>query len=60
MQKCTKRKKYYERAQQTVSSYDELNKKCLQHNVIDEKIDSLCNIFSNTRMTIKVNLFFNE
>ena len=44
--KYHKYKKLYERDQQTIKSFDNLNRKTLQDNVIDKtEYDSLCNIF---------------
>ena len=45
--KYNKYKKQYERAQQTIKSFDKLYRKSLQDNVIDKtENESLCNIFT--------------
>ena len=45
--KYNKYKKQYERDQNTIKSFDKLNRKSLQDNVIDKsEYESLCNIFS--------------
>ena len=46
--KYNKYKKQYERDQQTIKSFDKLNRKALQDNVIDKsEYESLCKIFTN-------------
>ena len=45
--KYNKYKKQYERDQNTIKSFDKLNRKSLQDNVIDKnEYESLCNIFT--------------
>ena len=47
MQKYNKYKKQYEKDQQAIKSFDKLNRKSLQGNVIDKnEYESLCNIFT--------------
>ena len=47
LNKYNKYKKYYEKDQQTIKSFDKLYRKSLQDNVIDKtEYDGLCNIFT--------------
>ena len=47
MQKYNKNKKLYEKDQQSIKSFDKLNRKSLQDNMIDKsEYESLCNIFT--------------
>ena len=58
--KHIKTKKQYERDQQTIKSFDRLNRKNLQENVIDKKeYESLCNIFTKNVDENKKKLFYN-
>ena len=57
--KYNKYKKQYERDQQTIKSFDKLNRKSLQDNVIDKiEYESLCNIFTKYVDETKNELFF--
>ena len=69
MQKHNKYKKQYEKDQQTMKSFDKLNRKSSQDNIIDKnEIESLCNFLLSTwtkqkmiffeNMNIKLKLFF--
>ena len=48
-------KKFYERAQQTINSFDEPCRKRLQDNAVDEKNEPLPNIFTKYVNEIKNN-----
>ena len=54
MQRFNKHEKPFERAQQTINSFDDIHRKCSQDNAIDIKeYESLCNILQNTPVRIK-------
>ena len=68
LQKCSKQIRHYQRAQQTMISFDKFHKRCLQYNITDkEEYESLSIFFTKTILKSKTihfgkykvrNLFF--